>query len=177
MTGQKDRDCFEDLTFEAVPLLPPEITVFATETLTAEQTLQIPKRISVVSLPRRNYGFAFQELGITDLRNSRFEELPILQDFPTPGIPDSRNARFSRFSRNSRLQEFLLQEFPGFRNPDSRNSPVLRILVLGVPGFRKFRFQEFPTPGIHDSRNSPVLTIPVLGIPGFRNPGFRSSRF
>ena len=36
-------------------LLPPEITVLAMETLTAEQTLHKPKSISVVSQPRNYY--------------------------------------------------------------------------------------------------------------------------
>ena len=37
-----------------LPLLPPEITVFAMETLTAKQILHKPKSISVVSQPRIN---------------------------------------------------------------------------------------------------------------------------
>ena len=82
VTGQKDRDCPADLTFEARPsshtthppetltaeqtLLaaevmldlrtlrrpPPEIPVFAMKNLTTKQILHKPKRISVVSLPR-----------------------------------------------------------------------------------------------------------------------------
>ena len=40
------------LDLRMLPLLPPEITVLAMETLTAEQTLHKPKSISVVSQPR-----------------------------------------------------------------------------------------------------------------------------